>query len=189
MNNPLTSRHQVHCMAGSMYRITRVSSNCPGWQIRMGSFGSEYYVSEYFPDKTHGGKAAALRAAQAVRDQKMRSRAYLQWKRASMLEKNSTGFFGVSCSARWQFVPSRSSYERKGGFWVRHDADGDKHIRHLAFITKGVWETYCEAVKYRYAAYGLRVSMKTLMMQYDQVFIPHWRDALAEIDMNWRRGI
>lgn len=188
MNNPLTSHHQTRCMAGSTYRITRISQNGPGWQIRLGTYGSDFYISEYFPDQSLGGKAKSLRAAQARRDKLMRSRAYLQWKRVSMLERNSTGFFGVCCTAHWT-INNRGNYERKGGFFVLHDAHGDKHRRHFAYITKGVWETYCEAVKYRYAAYGMRVRLATLISQYDQVFVPHWRDALEAIDVNWRRGI
>ena len=88
-------------------------------------------------------------------------------------------------------IPLSSHHQTRcmGGFFVLHDADGGKHRRQLGFITKGVWETYCEAVKYRYAAYGMRVRLATLITQYDQVFIPHWRDALEAIDVNWRRGI
>lgn len=163
-----------------------------GWQIRLGDLLDSFYFSATFYDSKYGDQDRALAAAQRVRNKQIKRPEFISWIVAHPVgANNTTGFFGVACGAHWKWDSRRATHYRKAAFYVRDESikrgAGPAHAKCISFAKTGAWYGYRQAVKFRAAVVGQRVSPRVIAERYDEIFLPNWRATLEDLGVEWRR--
>ena len=125
-------------------RIEQVSKKHYGYYVRLNWRGKQY--AKFFSDKKHGGKAEALKAAEAYFDE-LDAQMPLDSQVGRMSVRNTSGIVGVSRTkstsrghsyeywqARWG-----SGADRKSAKFSIHKYGEDK-ARELAIAARRAWE-------------------------------------------------
>lgn len=157
-----------------MHGITRAAR---GWQVRLGNPIHKYYYTSHFADSTYGGEAAALIAAQADRDEQIKSEKYLRWVIGRRMGRaNTTGAHGVSCTIRCGVK-----------FNILDDRGRQAVYESIYFAERGAWYGYKIALNMRAEFAGGSIEPEQIARLYDAIFLPNWRERIARVGVEWRR--
>lgn len=135
------------------------------------------YIRQHFTVNDYKNITTALRYARAALAEIQANEVYQLYKKRKVLGRSTTGFLYVNASAGYTSEGTR--YAR-----IMYTRRGDSKRTVISATKQGAWSAYVTACRIASKQQKIKITIKQMREQYENVFLPFWRERFESVGVD-----